>query len=61
MDNGPILVSGDFKIMLPNGQEVPVEGETVALCRCGASTNKPFCDGRHKEIGFKSGSNESAQ
>ncbi len=53
-DDGPILVTGEFKIMLANGQEIPVEGNTVALCRCGASSKKPFCDGSHKQIGFKS-------
>ncbi len=58
MDNGPILVTGDFKITLPDGQEVPVEGTTIALCRCGASDNKPFCDGMHKKIGFTSSSSE---
>ena len=36
-----------------SGREVPVEKETVALCRCGASTKKPFCDGAHSKVGFR--------
>jgi CDGSH-type Zn-finger protein len=53
MDNGPILVTGDFSLTLPDGKEIPVEGPTIALCRCGASEKKPFCDGAHKKIGFQ--------
>jgi CDGSH-type Zn-finger protein len=55
MDDGPILVAGEFQLTLPDGTIIPVEGNTVALCRCGASENKPFCDGAHKKIGFVSG------
>ncbi len=36
-----------------DGQPFDVEpGEVIALCRCGASTNKPFCDGTHSKVGF---------
>lgn len=35
------------------GDEFAVEQETVALCRCGASTKKPFCDGTHSRVGFR--------
>lgn len=52
-DNGPYLVSGDFKLVDWEGSEWQLEeGKTIALCRCGHSENKPFCDGSHKKIEF---------
>jgi CDGSH-type Zn-finger protein len=51
-DNGPYLVKGPVQIIDVDGNEFKVERETVALCRCGGSTNKPFCDGTHSKIGF---------
>lgn len=50
-DNGPYVVEGEFKLVDATGQEVPVK--KAALCRCGASTTKPFCDGTHSKIGFQ--------
>ena len=51
--NGPYLVKGPIRILDANGNEFDRGGrETVALCRCGGSTNKPFCDGTHSKIGF---------
>jgi CDGSH-type Zn-finger protein len=51
--NGPYLVKGPFRIVDVNGNEFDLGGrETVALCRCGGSTKKPFCDGTHSKIGF---------
>ena len=50
--NGPLLVRGDVLIRTPDGAEVPRNRHTVALCRCGKSTIKPYCDGTHKLIGF---------
>ncbi|MGI8549226.1 MAG: CDGSH iron-sulfur domain-containing protein, partial [Dehalococcoidia bacterium] len=50
--NGPYLVKGDFKIVDPDGNEFKVDRDTVALCRCGGSVNKPFCDGTHSKLGF---------
>jgi uncharacterized Fe-S cluster protein YjdI len=49
--NGPLLIHSPCLIKLPNGQEE--KRKTVALCRCGASAKKPFCDGSHKRIGFQ--------
>jgi CDGSH-type Zn-finger protein len=51
-DNGPLMVEGDFKLVTPSGKQIAIKGKKAFLCRCGASTNKPFCDGRHKSIGF---------
>jgi CDGSH-type Zn-finger protein len=51
-DNGPYLIKGPLEIRDAEGNEFRVERETVALCRCGGSTTKPFCDGTHSKIGF---------
>jgi uncharacterized Fe-S cluster protein YjdI len=50
--NGPLLLSGGVRILDADG-EVLYEGERAALCRCGQSGNKPFCDGTHKKVGFR--------
>ena len=50
-DNGPYLVQGDFTLTDMNGNVIPAT--KTALCRCGASTTKPFCDGTHSKIGFQ--------
>ena len=50
-DNGPLVVDGDFTLVDANGNDVPVVKK--ALCRCGGSTIKPFCDGTHSKIGFQ--------
>lgn len=49
--NGPLLVSGGVRVVDADGN-VLYEGERAALCRCGGSANKPFCDGTHKTNGF---------
>lgn len=49
---GPFLVKGLSKLTDAQGNPVPMEKDVIALCRCGASKNKPFCDGAHSEIGF---------
>jgi CDGSH-type Zn-finger protein len=51
--NGPLLVKGPITLVDADGTEFKVEGDTVALCRCGGSTRKPFCDGTHSKIGFQ--------
>lgn len=55
-DNGPLLVEGSFKLVDAAGNEIPLPTgkPAFALCRCGASANKPFCDGGHKTAGFES-------
>ena len=53
LDDGPYLVKGPMKILDAEGNEFRVERKTVALCRCGGSTTKPFCDGTHSKIGFR--------
>ncbi len=50
--NGPILCQGNVTVTLPDGTTKVHEGK-VSLCRCGASANKPYCDGKHREIGFE--------
>lgn len=45
-ENGPYLVSGEVRLTDVDGRDVP-HGEHMALCRCGCSKNKPFCDGMH--------------
>jgi CDGSH-type Zn-finger protein len=52
-ENGPNLVEGasGYRVVREGREEV-VERETIALCRCGHSNNKPFCDGTHRKIGF---------
>ncbi len=52
-DNGPFLVSGPVTVVDADGNEFDLKGkDTFALCRCGASANRPFCDGSHKTCGF---------
>lgn len=50
--NGPLLVHGDIILKDKHGNET-VKQKTTALCRCGQSGNKPFCDGTHRICGFK--------
>ena len=53
-NNGPYVVEGDFTLVDHEGNEVPLTKR--ALCRCGGSTMKPFCDGTHSKIGFQGAS-----
>ena len=50
--NGPYLIKTECLIVHSDGREETKTG-TVALCRCGASVNKPYCDGTHRKIGFE--------
>ncbi|MDQ2676343.1 MAG: CDGSH iron-sulfur domain-containing protein [Actinomycetota bacterium] len=51
--DGPYLVRGAFEVTDADGNVIDARRKTIALCRCGASRSKPFCDGTHKLIGFK--------
>lgn len=51
--DGPLLVRGSYRIIDASGNEVELTRRTVALCRCGRSGQKPWCDGTHKAAGFK--------
>jgi CDGSH-type Zn-finger protein len=54
-DNGPYRVYGPFKLIDATGAEFTLGGgEFISLCRCGHSQNKPFCDGTHRKVEFKS-------
>ncbi len=50
--NGPLLVYGNLQVKGKNGSVVQ-KSKVTAFCRCGASGNKPYCDGTHQKIGFK--------
>ncbi|MFT7054416.1 MAG: putative Fe-S cluster protein YjdI [Roseivirga sp.] len=52
MANGPLLVYGTFHVKDKDGKE-STKNKTTAFCRCGASNNKPYCDGSHIKIAFK--------
>jgi uncharacterized Fe-S cluster protein YjdI/CDGSH-type Zn-finger protein len=57
--NGPLLVKGPFEILRADGRVERREGST-ALCRCGASGNKPYCDGSHWKAGFRDGDEQAS-
>ena len=52
--NGPFVVEGPVTLLDHQGNPFPTSSDkpAIALCRCGASANKPFCDGSHKSSGF---------
>ncbi|MCP4425939.1 MAG: CDGSH iron-sulfur domain-containing protein [Chloroflexi bacterium] len=52
-ENGPYFIPGAFTYVDADGNEQTTPGKGIALCRCGQSANKPFCDGAHKNIGFE--------
>ena len=51
MDNGPLLVTGGIALTRTDGTTDQVRNR-MALCRCGESANKPYCDGSHAAVGF---------
>jgi len=52
--NGPYVVEGEIELFDPSGAKVDTASRPkVALCRCGGSVTKPFCDGTHSKIGFQ--------
>ncbi|HEX5813877.1 MAG TPA: CDGSH iron-sulfur domain-containing protein [Methylomirabilota bacterium] len=61
--NGPYLVEGECELIDVNGSKVDTSsrGPRFALCRCGASVAKPFCDGTHSKMGFQAAEAAVAQ
>jgi CDGSH-type Zn-finger protein len=61
--NGPYLVEGEVEVSDVNGSTIDTSsrGPRIALCRCGASVSKPFCDGTHSKIGFQAAEAAVAQ
>ena len=53
LKNGPLLVKGAVEVLDSSGALMQ-SGNQTALCRCGHSANKPFCDGTHSKVGFQS-------
>jgi CDGSH-type Zn-finger protein len=51
--DGPLLVRGAFRLVDQNGDEIERSSETIALCRCGKSRLRPFCDGTHALVRFR--------
>ena len=51
LPDGPLAVRGDLRIQMPDGEQAETR---AALCRCGQSANKPYCDGTHARVGWKS-------
>lgn len=51
--DGPLLLRGDVELRNADGEPIPRTRPTVALCRCGLSAIKPFCDGTHKLSNFR--------
>jgi CDGSH-type Zn-finger protein len=51
--DGPLLVRGPIRLLGQDGSAIECERDPIALCRCGRSKLKPFCDGTHKLVGFR--------
>jgi CDGSH-type Zn-finger protein len=59
--DGPLLVRGPFRLQDQDGNEIDVGRRTVALCRCGKSRIRPFCDGSHQVVRFRAPSGAEAR
>lgn len=53
-DDGPLMIQGPCRVVDAEGKPWKIAGEKAWLCRCGQSSRKPFCDGSHKEVQFRS-------
>ena len=51
--NGPFMVQGTLELLDSEGNKVELKDDPIMLCRCGGSSNKPFCDGTHRNNGFE--------
>jgi CDGSH-type Zn-finger protein len=58
--DGPLLVRGPVRLVDQDGDEIAVDRDTIALCRCGKSRLRPFCDGTHKVVRFRAPSEPEA-
>ena len=58
--DGPLLVRGPVRLEDMQGLQIEVERATIALCRCGKSRSRPFCDGSHKLVRFTAPSGAEA-
>ena len=59
-ENGPLRVTGPINITDKDGNNYSIpEGQWVSMCRCGQSSNKPFCDSAHRDAGFEAESKAS--
>lgn len=54
LKDGPLEVSGTVEVVDADGTPRPADEAPIYLCRCGQSSNKPFCDGTHRKVGFRS-------
>jgi CDGSH-type Zn-finger protein len=59
--DGPYLIRGRFQIVDQDGNDIPVQRRTVALCRCGRSRIRPFCDGTHRLVDFRAPSSAEGE
>ncbi|GLY75281.1 CDGSH iron-sulfur domain-containing protein [Actinoallomurus iriomotensis] len=55
-ENGPLIVRGPVELLTQDGRPIDPGRKTIALCRCGRSATKPFCDGSHKAVKFRAAS-----
>jgi CDGSH-type Zn-finger protein len=53
LKDGPLLVGGKVALTGVDGQPIETQQDPIALCRCGHSAKKPFCDGGHKKASFQ--------
>jgi CDGSH-type Zn-finger protein len=59
-EDGPLIIRGDFELRTQDGKPIDPGRDTIALCRCGKSAIKPFCDGTHSAVRFRAGSDREA-
>lgn len=59
-ENGPMVLHSESELSFRRGEAEERKSAPVALCRCGGSGNKPFCDGTHRRVGFEAGAAEIA-
>lgn len=60
-EDGPLIVRGRFELTDQQGRPIETGRPTVALCRCGRSGSKPFCDNTHKKVAFRAPSGRASR